>query len=245
MRLLLTRPMADAMAVAEQLAGQGHDVLLSPLIDITFDPEAVLPPLDAQRALAFTSANGVRALMAQLHSANRPPAERAAWRNLPVFAVGPQTAAAAQAAGFAKIRQATGDVAALAALIARHKDEAAPVLHIAGRDRAGDLAALLDDEAVAARRAVLYRAEAAQVFSDAAAAALRDGVEPVDGVLLYSQRSAVIFLSLYEALSPHQAPRPTAYCLSQPIAEAMRAAGFEGLAPTKAESAALLALLAV
>jgi len=210
MRLLLTRPMADAMAVAEQLAEQGHDVLLSPLIDITFDPEAVLPPLDAQRALAFTSANGVRALMAQLHSANRPSAERAAWRNLPVFAVGPQTAAAAQAAGFAKIRQATGDVAALAALIARHKDEAAPVLHIAGRDRAGDLAALLDDEAVAARRAVLYRAEAAQVFSDAAAAALRDGVEPVDGVLLYSQRSAVIFLSLYQALSPHQTPRPTA-----------------------------------
>ena len=244
MRLLVTRPEPDASQLAALAAGEGHDIVLSPLTHIAHIAAPDFPHA-APSAIAFTSANGVRALMAQLHSANRPSAERAAWRNLPVFAVGPQTAAAAQAAGFAKIRQATGDVAALAALIARHKDEAAPVLHIAGRDRAGDLAALLDDEAVAARRAVLYRAEAAQVFSDAAAAALRDGVEPVDGVLLYSQRSAVIFLSLYQALSPHQAPRPTAYCLSQPIAEAMRAAGFEGLAPTKAESAALLALLAV
>ena len=245
MRLLLTRPMADAMVVAEQLAGQGHDVLLSPLIDISLDREAVLPPLDAQRALAFTSANGVRALMAQLQAGNLASADRAAWRNLPVFAVGPQTAAAAQAAGFAKIRQAGGDVAALAAMIGRHKDEAAPVLHIAGRDRAGDLAALLDEKAVAASRAVLYRADAANAFSDAAAAALRDAAEPVDGVLLYSQRSAVIFLSLYETLSPHQAPRPTAFCLSPPIADAMRAAGFQAMAPRRAESEALLALLAV
>ena len=52
------------------------------------------------------------------------------------------------------------------------------------------------------------------------------------------------FLSLYETLSPHQAPRPTAFCLSQPIAEAMRAAGFQA-APRQAESEALLALLAV
>jgi uroporphyrinogen-III synthase len=55
----------------------------------------------------------------------------------------------------------------------------------------------------------------------------------------------VIFLSLYEALSPHHAPRPTAYCLSQPIAEAMRAGGFEAVAPRQADSEALLALLAV
>ena len=76
-------------------------------------------------------------------------------------------------------------------------------------------------------------------------AALRDDVEPVDGVLLYSQRSAEIFLSLYEALTPLQTTRPIAYCLSQPIAKAMRAAGFVVEAPRHAESAALLALLAV
>ena len=187
----------------------------------------------------------MRALIAQLQAGNLASADWVAWRNLPVFAVGPQTAAAAQAAGFARIRQAGGDVAALAALIARHKEEAAPIFCIAGRDRAGDLAALLDEKAVAAIRGVLYRADAAHAFSDAAAAALRDAAEPVDGVLLYSRRSAVIFLSLYETLSPHQAPRPTAFCLSQPIAEAMRAAGFQAVAPRQAESEALLALLAV
>ena len=245
MRLVVTRPMADAMAVAEQLAGQGHDVLLSPLIDITLDPDAVLPPLDAQAALAFTSANGVHAFMAQLEKKRAQTPKINAWLALPVFAVGPQTAAAAQAAGFVDIHQAGGDVAALAELIARHKNDAMPVLHIAGRDRAGDLAALLDDKAIVAKRAVLYRAEAVAALSEAAAAALRDADEPVDGVLLYSQRSAMIFLSLYAALSPHHAPRPTAYCLSQPIADAMRSAGFEALAPPQVDSTALIALLAV
>ena len=245
MRLLLTRPAADAMAVAEQLAEQGHDVLLSPMIDITLAAQASLPAQHEQAAVAFTSANGVRALMAQLHGARASQTQIADWFQLPVFAVGPQTAAAAHAAGFATIHQASGDVAALAALIARHKDDAAPVLHIAGRDRAGDLAALLDEKAVAATRAVLYRAEAAEALSDAATAALGDVDEPVDGVLLYSQRSAVIFLALYEALPQHEASRPTAYCLSQPIAQVMRAAGFEAVAPNTPDSAALLALLAV
>ena len=99
------------------------------------------------------------------------------------------TAAAAQAAGFAKIRQAGGDVAALAALIARHKDEAAPVLHIAGRDRAGDLAAL-SMKKPSPQAAPCCIEPSGTGFSDAAVAALRDAAEPVDGVLLYSQRSA-------------------------------------------------------
>ena len=121
MRLLLTRPAADAMAVAEQLAEQGHDVLLSPMIDITLAAQASLPAQHEQAAVAFTSANGVRALMAQLHGARASQTQIADWFQLPVFAVGPQTAAAAHAAGFATIHQASGDVAALAALIARHK----------------------------------------------------------------------------------------------------------------------------
>ena len=80
---------------------------------------------------------------------------------------------------------------------------------------------------------------------DAARAALSDGDAPVEGVLLYSQRSAMIFAALYEALPSHDAPRPTAYCLSEPIAEAMRAAGFTATAPPQADGAALMAMLAV
>ena len=87
------------------------------------------------------------------------------WQQSPVFAVGPQTAAAAQAAGFTVIHQAAGELAALAHLIDAHYDAALPVLHIAGRHRSGDLAALLDEKAVPAQRAVLYRAEAAEALA--------------------------------------------------------------------------------
>lgn len=245
MRLLVTRPLADAMPLAEQLAGQGHDVVVSPLINIALDTQASMPPAAAHGALAFTSANGVRAFMAQWQAHKMTSDEMAAWHELPVFAVGPQTAAAAQAAGFATIHQAAGELAALAQLIGAHYHAALPVLHIAGRHRAGDLAALLDEKAVPAQRAVLYHAEAAAAFSDAARAALCDAEEPVEGVLLYSQRSAAIFLALYEALPPHSAARPTAYCLAPPIADTMREAGFAAQAPVTADSAALLDLLAV
>lgn len=245
MRLLLTRPLADAVPLAELLAGQGHDVVVSPLINIELETQAPMPPVDAHGALAFTSANGVRALRAQWQAQGTRADEVAAWRQLPVFAVGAQTAAAAQAAGFATIHQATGEVTALAALIAAHHAAALPVLHIAGRHRAGDLAALLDEKAVPAQRAVLYHAAAAEAFTDAARAALCDGDAPIDAVLLYSQRSAAIFLALYAALPPHQAPRPTAYCLSQPIADTLIEAGFAARAPADADAAALLGLLAV
>ena len=245
MRLLVTRPLADAMPLAEQLAGQGHDVVVSPLINIALDTQASMPPAAAHGALAFTSANGVRAFMAQWQAHKMTSEEMVAWHELPVFAIGPQSAAAAQAAGFATIHQAAGELATLAQLIGAHYHGALPVLHIAGRHRAGDLAALLDEKAVPAQRVVLYHAEAASAFSDAARAALCDAEEPVEAVLLYSQRSAAIFLALYEALPPHPEARPTAYCLAPPIADTMREAGFAAQAPVTVDSAALLALLAV
>ena len=258
MRLLVTRPAMDAAALADLLAPPGHDVLIPPLLHI--DLHAVeLPAAPAHARLALTRANGVRALMA--HLAPLPNAQRAApmaaWPARPAFAVGPQTAAAFQAAGFQNIHQADGDVDALIDLIVADyeaddavDDEAdLPLLHIAGRDRAGDLVAGLQAQNIACGRAVLYRAEAAPNFTPATAAALGDAQEPVEGVVIYSQRSADIFCALYAALADELAQReaaiapPTAFCLSEAIAAQMRAAGFEAFAPPRPDSAALLALL--
>ena len=250
MRLLVTRPAMDAAALADLLAAQGHDVLISPMIHIALNA-VQLPDATAHGGLALTSANGVRALMA--HMAQLPNAQRdaqmAAWAARPAFAVGPQTAAALQAAGFQNIHQADGDVTALIDLIAAHYAADLPLLHIAGRDRAGDLVSGLDAQNIACGRAVLYRAEAAAGFSPAAKAALGDAQELVEGVVIYSQRSADIFCALYAALADELAQReaaiapPTAFCLSEAIAAQMRAAGFEAFAPPRPDSVALLALL--
>ena len=150
MRLLITRPAADAMALAAELEARGHSVLCAPVIEIVMKPDAV-PDLAGVKGLAFTSANGVRAF--------QPFAP--AVRHFPAYAVGPQTAAALGAAGFSNVHIADGDVASLAGTIAADGPQG-PVLHISGRNQAGDLAAALQAAGCAARRAVLYEARAAE-----------------------------------------------------------------------------------
>lgn len=234
MRLMVTRPLQDGLLLAERLAARGHDVLLSPLIHIEA-ADAALPDPEKYDALAFTSANGVRALL------NHCPDGRINdWQKIPAFAVGPQTAAALATVNWPRIETAQGDVTALAALLAEHMPSGARVLHIVGRDRAGDLAALLDAAHMTHDRAVLYRAEAADGFSAAAAAALSDKDDAIDGVLLYSARTAKIFCTLFSALSAPD--RPIAYCLSPAVADVLGAHGFETVIAASANEEAMLAL---
>ncbi|MCH1543097.1 MAG: uroporphyrinogen-III synthase, partial [Alphaproteobacteria bacterium] len=155
--------------------------------------------------------------------------------------------------------QADGDLSALDDLIAARYQAALPLLHIAGRDRGGELAAGLKHKNIVCARAVLYRAEAVPGFSAAAAAALCDAREPVEGVVIYSQRSADIFCTLYAGLTDLPGAlhddktdnknepllRPKAFCLSETIAATMRTAGFEAVAPPTPDSNALLAMICV
>jgi len=68
------------------------------------------------------------------------------------------------------------------------------LLHVAGTDRAGDLAALLGEHGFTVERAVLYRAETAAGFSPGFAASLRAG--QIDVILFYSPRTAATFARL-------------------------------------------------
>jgi uroporphyrinogen-III synthase len=164
------------------------------------------------KGLAFTSANGVRAF--------QPFATPA--RHLPAYGVGPQTAAALSAVGFSNVHIAGGDVTSLARTITDDCPEG-PVLHISGRDQAGDLAATLKAAGCHARRAVLYEARAATELPPAALTALRDNA--LDGVILYSKRSAEIFYRLASTAGAEGAVLPQAFCLSAGVAEIARAAG--------------------
>ena len=100
MRVLVTRPEPAASATAAALAGHGHQALLAPLLATA--PRLWVAPATAPKALLVTSANAVR------HGGEG----LLAYRSLPVFAVGPATAAALRAAGFGDVRDGGGDVAA-------------------------------------------------------------------------------------------------------------------------------------
>lgn len=214
MKILVTRPRADAEELANLLEARGHDVLLAPLLEIVFSPGEPIAANDTQ-ALLFTSANGVRALV------ERNANDLSAVRHLPVYTVGDATGRVAQEAGFAEVLSASGDVKALAALvISRVRPEAGPLLHIAASDVAGDLSGLLTAQGFTVTRAVLYETKKNDALSPETSDALRRGDIPA--ALFFSPRTATAFVALATAadLAPALG-RTTAICLSPAVADAV------------------------
>src|SRR3954463_10970701 len=140
MKILVTRPLADGQEIATRLAELGHQALLAPLLEPRFfdGPE---PALDDVQAILATSANGIRALI-----------RRTPRRDIPIFAVGPQTAEEATKAGFAEVRSADGDAVALAEAAARWARPEGVLLHVCGEDAPGRLADTLADRGFPVRR---------------------------------------------------------------------------------------------
>ncbi|HOV03029.1 MAG TPA: uroporphyrinogen-III synthase [Hyphomicrobiales bacterium] len=235
MRLLVTRPEPDGAATAEALRARGHEVLHDPMLRIV--AEAGTEPLPAGiAAIAVTSANAVRALAAR--------ADFAALVGLPLHTVGGATARAARDAGFSRIVSADGNVDDLLELVAGRLDPAAgPILYACGRDRTGDLEQRLAARGFDVRLLVAYCAEAAPRLAEATSTALAAGA--VDAVLLYSRRTAEIFLANLAAADHIEAARGIRMlCLSEAVAEPLRAAGFTDIAVAdRPKAEALVALV--
>jgi uroporphyrinogen-III synthase len=186
LRVLVTRPRGESELFAVTLAMRGHDAILAPLIDIV-PVEGASVDLAGVQGVLFTSANGVRAF-AQAESA----------RGLPAFCVGDATAAAARAAGFARVESAAGDVEALAALVRDRLNPAdGALVHAAGTVVAGDLGGTLGAAGFEVRRVQLYRAETAHGLPAEAADGLRAG--QIDVVAFFSPRTAQTFARLVQA----------------------------------------------
>lgn len=215
MRLLVTRPLPQAEETARALLAKGHEVLMAPLLTIAPDIRIPLDPGSAE-AIVLTSRAAVRAV--SLHP------ELARVTGLPVFAVGEATAEAARRAGFAEVRSADGDLHALARLIAALPVPPRALLHLCGRERAGDLAALLADAGVTVETRVIYAAQEALRLPHDAVVALANGA--IDGVLSFSPRSAETLVrsaGVAGVAEPLLAARH--FCLSEAVAEVVRKAG--------------------
>lgn len=230
MRILVTRPSKDGAEIARVLAGLGHEALLAPLLSVQFHAGAPLA-LEGVQAVLVTSANGVRAL-----------ARRTTRRDIPLFAVGPQTADAAARRGFLRVRNAAGDAVALAGLVPRWADPAAGVLlHAAGEDSSGGLAQALSERGFEVCREILYRVEAATELPAAAVQALRQG--SVEAALFFSPRSARVFADCMTRVGLSTAGI-IAVCISANTARALAALPFAEVRIAQAPNqAALLALL--
>ncbi|MGB0342596.1 MAG: uroporphyrinogen-III synthase [Parvibaculales bacterium] len=240
MRLLVTRPEPDASQLAGLARAEGHDILLSPLTHISYVAAPDWPQA-APTAIAFTSANGVRAL-----AATKPPVMTADWTALPAYAVGPQTGEALHQYGWTDIRVGGGNVALLAArIMADEPDEKAHIWHIVGTHQAGHLVSTLSQLGCRASCVRAYEAQAAQSFTAEAQAALVNG--EIDAVLVHSQRSAEIFLSLWHALTGNtgdgQIIRPRIFALSPQVTGPFVDRGWQTDVAARPDSQGMTALL--
>ena len=215
MRILLTRPQADAERTALALRGRGHEVVVAPLLDLELLSDADLG-VGPWIALLVTSGNAVRAIASHRR--------RGELRSLKVFTVGDRTAQAMRDCGFADVTSAAGNVHDLAALVAARLQPPARLLYLAGEERSGDLAGLLRERNFVVETVLVYRAVAATDLPHAAATALAAGL---DGVFHFSRRSAEAYLDAARRSNLLRAAieQPTHYCLSGRIAEPLREAG--------------------
>jgi uroporphyrinogen-III synthase len=223
MKLIITRPRKDAEALAAKLVALGHEPLQLPLLDIVPRANVEIPALPFQ-ALCLTSANGV------LDAAAFP-----ALRQLPVLCVGPQSAAAARAAGYPQVSVQGGDVHGLVRyILSALKPQAGPILYLSGAATSGDLEGQLRSAGFAVTRVVTYDAVATSPPELAAALAA------ADGVLLYSPRTAALWRSqIEEARLGLHINGVRHYCLSANVAKALPPSWPVRVATTPEESAML------
>ncbi|UPY37624.1 uroporphyrinogen-III synthase [Sediminicoccus sp. KRV36] len=178
--VLVTRPEPGAAETAARLTTLGWTPILAPALRLAPRP---LPHPPRAQALLLTSRAAARALTP--------------WP-IPVLAVGNATAETARAQGFAQVRAAEGDAAALAALCARTLDPADGALLLAvGAAYSLDLTALLRARGFRVIRRVVYAAAEAPGLPESAARALLGG--EVSHAMFFSPRSAACSLAAISA----------------------------------------------
>lgn len=199
MKLIITRPMGDALPLARKLEERGHEAIIAPLLKIEARDGVALPEKTYQ-AICITSANAF--VSVELFDAQQ---------NLPLYCVGPQSAESARRAGFADVRERGGNVHGLAEAIASELSAiTGPLLYLSGQETSGDLQGLLTAQGFEVDRVVAY---------DAVPLALnlsQTELSQADGVLLYSPRSARLWV---KALARRSVKHGfTHFCLSRNVA---------------------------
>jgi uroporphyrinogen-III synthase len=220
MAVLVTRPHPDDEITAAALRARGFEVLRAPML--RFEPVAFHDDMDARYgAVIVTSANALRAIGPHLKGHR--------LLELPLFAVGAHTAAAARGAGFTHVIPANGDAGSLRDLVlasvkAKQLTKASTLLYLAGADLARDLASELGERGFRVVTQTTYRMVPVTSLPREACDAF--AANQVEAVLHYSQRSARAFLDAARAagveISALAIPQ---CCISAEVASVVRDAG--------------------
>lgn len=197
----ITRAEPGASETAERVQGHGHKAVVMPLLMLERLPNSYIDLSDV-RALAFTSANGVRAFAAASPE-----------RDFRVFCVGAATAAAAKSAGFKSVLAGDGGAAELAARIATRGLElrGGVVLHPGAVEPAGDLCGALESAGIKARALPLYDSVPSPIPPE-----FIEQLPQIQVALLHSPKASRLLAKL---LRKHPQHHLRALCLSPAVAK--------------------------
>lgn len=170
MTMWVTRSSPFNLLTAKRLRAMGHAVVASPLFDIRPTDAVDLPW--APELIVFTSINGVRHHPFDAH-----------WADVPVFAVGDTTAAAARRCGYRNVMSADGNVRDLQRLILASAVPGKKLIHFSAGSPAGDLVAYLRARGFDAVRQHVYDAQLRPL--DQVRAMLSAGPR-IDGIVVHS-----------------------------------------------------------
>lgn len=207
-RVLLIRPLEDALPIAKTLELKGVESLIYPLFKARFLP---IPLLKSPQALILTSKNALRAIE-----------EYKELKKIPLYAVGDQTARFAQDKGFSNVLSASGTHQELTELILGHAHPQKGVLwHLSGEVIRGNIVNELRSKGFEAERHIVYQIIEADNFPDALLFDIQN--KKISHIMFFSPHTTAIFVNLLNKNALEKlAYEMTALCLSQEVVELAR-----------------------
>lgn len=177
--VLITRPEDSAAETAYAINQKGYLTFCEPFLDVCFH-ETNLPDFDDTKALIFTSANAVQALILK--------SDR---RDFPVYCVGDQTLTAVRQAGFKTYKSAQGTVSDLIDMLQQEAVDG-KMLYVRARDIARPL--VVQNQEI--DEIVVYHTEKTKEISKNCLDLMQEGA--FSHILFYSSRTAQCFSELVE-----------------------------------------------
>ena len=184
-RFLITRPEKAAVTDAQILRDFGYQVFIEPMLSLE-ELDADFEDVQSFQALIFTSANAIDVFC-----------RRCDVRDLPVYVVGENSADAARGWGFEDVQCGAGTAEDLCRIIAQSiEDPALPLLYLCAEIQSYDVADDLEECGLDIEERIVYRSHQADSFSQDCIKKLKN--KEIDGVLLYSKRTAQAFSDCVE-----------------------------------------------
>lgn len=178
----VTRTFPGNLRTCRVLWELGHHALSVPLLQVR--PVGRSAVMVEPQALAFTSSHAVR-----FHPFQRR------WAEIPVYAVGDQTAAVVRGAGYCNVVSASGDIGALRRLIEREVPRSARLVYFSAEEPAEDVARDLRTRGYDASRVAVY--ETAPVGERQLARAL-DELPCIGGIIVHSAKAGNLAARIVE-----------------------------------------------